>query len=75
MFQSVETRTVQVHRDRQIPSIFFDVPVLLLALAPPVKAQVLDTPVFQFQQQALSTGYFNWSYNTAGASDMPEVTV
>lgn len=33
--------------------------VFLLTLAPPVQAQMLDSPVFQLQEQSLSNGYFN----------------
>jgi len=36
---------------------------------------MLDNPAFQLQEQGLSNGYFSSTYNTAGASDMPRVTV
>jgi hypothetical protein len=33
--------------------------VFLLTSAPLLQAQMLDKPVFQFQEQGLSNGYFN----------------
>ena len=32
--------------------------VFLLISAPPVQEQILDSPVFQLQEQGLSNGYF-----------------
>jgi hypothetical protein len=37
--------------------------------------RMLDDPVFQFQEQGFRAGYFNLTFNTAGASDMPGVTM